>query len=131
MDLHRSAARGLEILLERLRGGALFVPPIPRLKVTEVAEVVAPGCRQEVIGIRPGEKLHEIMITPDDALHTAEYDRHFVLQPATSWWDRDRFLRETGGRAVAEDFQYSSDRNGDWLSREGLAEILKHEKIEL
>lgn len=125
--------QGVEFVLrslERMRGGEIFVPKIPSMKVTEVAEVVAPGCRQEVIGIRPGEKLHEIMITPDDALNTAEYDQHFVLQPATAWWDRDRFLRETGGRPVAEDFQYSSDRNTDWLSRDGLAEILKNEKIE-
>lgn len=126
--------QGIEFVLdglERMRGGEIFVPKIPSMKVTEVGEVVAPGCRQEVIGIRPGEKLHEIMITPDDALHTAEFDRHFVLQPAASWWDRARYLKESGGRAVAEDFQYSSDRNTEWLSREGLAEILRHEKIEL
>ena len=117
--------------LEGMRGGEIFIPKIPSMKVTEVAEVVAPGCRQEIIGIRPGDKLHEIMITPDDALNTAEFGRHFVIQPAAHWWDPKAFLKAGGARQVAEDFQYSSDRNPEWLSRPQLAEILKHEAIEL
>ena len=126
--------QGIEFVLaslEGMRGGEIFIPKIPSMKVTEVAEVVAPGCKQEIIGIRPGEKLHEIMITPDDALNTAEFERHYVIQPAAHWWDQPAFLKESGAKPVAEDFQYSSDRNADWLSRPQLAEILKHEAIEL
>ena len=126
--------QGIEFVLaglEAMRGGEIFIPKIPSMKVTEVAEVVAPGCRQEIIGIRPGEKLHEIMITPDDALNTAEFARHFVIQPAAHWWDQKAFLKTSGAKPVAEEFQYSSDRNGEWLSRPQLAEILKHEAIEL
>jgi UDP-N-acetylglucosamine 4,6-dehydratase len=125
--------QGIEFVLsslEGMRGGEIFVPKIPSMKVTDVAEVVAPGCRHEIIGIRPGEKLHEIMITPDDALNTAEFERHFVIQPAAHWWDRKAYLKLAGAKPVAEDFQYSSDRNAGWLSRPQLAEILKHEPIE-
>ena len=126
--------QGIEFVLdclERMRGGEIFVPKIPSMKVTEVAEVVAPGCRREVIGIRPGEKLHEIMVTPDDAINTVEFERHYVIQPAAHWWDQARYLKDSGARRVAEDFKYSSDGNPDWLTRAQLAEILKHEKIEL
>jgi len=126
--------QGIEFVLsglETMRGGEIFIPKIPSMKVTEVAEVVAPGCKQEVIGIRPGEKLHEIMITPDDALNTAEFERHFVIQPAAHWWDQKAYLKSAGAKPVAEDFQYSSDRNTEWLTRPQLAQILKHEAIEL
>lgn len=126
--------QGIEFVLsglETMRGGEIFIPKIPSMKVTEVAEVVAPGCKQEIIGIRPGEKLHEIMITPDDALNTAEFARHFVIQPAAHWWDQKAYLKSAGAKPVAEDFQYSSDRNAEWLTRPQLAGILEHEAIEL
>jgi UDP-N-acetylglucosamine 4,6-dehydratase len=126
--------QGVEFVLsclDQMRGGEIFVPKIPSMKVTDVAEVVAPGCRHEMIGIRPGEKLHEIMVTPDDALNTVEFERHFVIQPAADWWDQAAYVKQSSGRRVAEGFQYSSDRNPDWLQPAALAEILKHESIEL
>jgi UDP-N-acetylglucosamine 4,6-dehydratase len=126
--------QGIEFVLsglEQMRGGEIFVPKIPSMKVTDVAQVVAPGCRHEVIGIRPGEKLHEIMITPDDALNTAEFARHYVIEPSAGWWDQAKYLKDSGGARVAEGFQYSSDRNPEWLQPAQLAEILKHEPIEL
>jgi UDP-N-acetylglucosamine 4,6-dehydratase/5-epimerase len=117
--------------LARMRGGEIFVPKIPSMKVTDVAQVVAPECRTEVIGIRPGEKLHEIMITPDDAINTAEGETHYTIQPAADWWDRKRYMKDTGTRAVPETFQYSSDTNTTWMTHQQLAEILKREPIEL
>jgi len=117
--------------LERMQGGEVFVPKIPSMKVTDVAGVVAPECRTEIIGIRPGEKLHEVLVTQDDARHTAEFDRYYTIQPAAHWWDKKRYLRESGGRAVAENFQYSSDTNPDWMTPEQFVEVLKHESIEL
>jgi len=117
--------------LERMQGGEVFVPKIPSMKVTDVARVVAPECRTEIIGIRPGEKLHEVLVTQDDARHTAEFDRYYTIQPAAHWWDKKRYLRESGGRAVAENFQYSSDTNPDWMTPEQFVEVLKHESIEL
>ena len=126
--------QGVQFVLDslaRMRGGEIFVPKIPSMKVTDVAQVVAPECRTEVIGIRPGEKLHEIMITQDDAINTAEAETHYTIQPAAEWWDRKRYMKESGIRAVPETFQYSSDANTTWMTHLQLAEILKREPIEL
>jgi UDP-N-acetylglucosamine 4,6-dehydratase len=126
--------RGVEFVLqslERMRGGEIFVPKIPSMTVTDVAKVVAPECKTEVIGIRPGEKLHEIMITPDDAGLTLEFGDHYVIQPADKWWDAKRYVAESGGKPLPEGFQYSSDKNSEWLNPQGLADLLRQELIEL
>lgn len=117
--------------LGRMRGGELFVPKIPSMKVVDVARVVAPECRTEVIGIRPGEKLHEVMVTADDAWNAVEMDDHYVIQPAAAWWNAKAFEAESGGRKVPEEFVYSSDRNGWWLQPEELRQLLDREAIEL
>jgi UDP-N-acetylglucosamine 4,6-dehydratase len=117
--------------IERMHGGEIFVPKIPSMKVTDVAKVVAPECKTKIIGIRPGEKLHEVMITQDDALYTAEFADHYAIQPAAHWWNRTKYLKDTGGEAVTEEFKYSSDMNPDWMTCDRLAEILKHEPIEI
>jgi len=117
--------------LERMRGGEVFVPKIPSMKVVDVAKVVAPECKTQIIGIRPGEKLHEIMITPDDSYYTVEFPDHYVIQPAGPWWDTRQYVSSAGGKAVAEGFQYSSDRNKEWMTPAQLAELLRHEPIEL
>lgn len=117
--------------LERMHGGEIFVPKIPSMNIMDVAKVVAPECKTKIIGIRPGEKLHEIMITQDDSYNTAEFNDHYVIQPATAWWDKQAYMKETGAKSVAEDFQYSSDRNSVWMTREQLTELLKKEAIEL
>jgi UDP-N-acetylglucosamine 4,6-dehydratase len=116
--------------LGRMRGGEVFIPKIPSMKVIDVARVVAPECKTEVIGIRPGEKLHEVMVTADDAWNALEMDDHYVIQPAAAWWNAKAFEAETGGRKVAEDFVYSSDRNSWWLKPEELRLLLESEPIE-
>ena len=117
--------------LERMHGGEIFVPKIPSMKVADVGKVVAPECRTEIIGIRPGEKLHEIMITADDAYQTLEYADHYVIEPQGGiWWHSEEYVAETGGRRVTADFQYSSDTNPDWMTAEQLRSILEHEPIE-
>lgn len=117
--------------LDRMRGGEVFVPKIPSMNIMDVAKVVAPECRTEVIGIRPGEKLHEIMITPDDAWNTAEFDDRYVIQPATDWWDRAAYLAASGGKPVGEGFAYSSDRNPVWLQPAELRALLDSEPVEM
>lgn len=117
--------------LERMHGGEVFVPKIPSMNIMDVANVVAPECRTEIIGIRPGEKLHEIMITPDDAWNTVEFDDHYVIQPAADWWDRAGYLAATGGKPVAEGFAYSSDRNPVWMQPAELRALLDSEPVEL
>ena len=117
--------------LERMQGGEIFVPKIPSMNIMDVAKVVAPECRTEIIGIRPGEKLHEIMITQDDAINTVEFDSHYVIQPATSWWNREAYIASTKGRTVPEEFHFSSDNNSWWMTQDELADLLKRESIEL
>ncbi len=117
--------------LERMRGGEVFVPKIPSMNIMDVAAVVAPECKTEIIGIRPGEKLHEIMITHDDAINTAEFDDHYVIQPSAYWWDREAYKEETGCNPVPETFHYSSDNNTVWMKRLELEQLLQQEQIEL
>ncbi|TLM78055.1 MAG: UDP-N-acetylglucosamine 4,6-dehydratase (inverting) [Actinobacteria bacterium] len=108
--------------IEDMSGGELYVPKIPSMRVTDLAEAVAPGCRREVVGIRPGEKLHETLISEDDARHTIEYDRHYVIEPEFHWWTAT--MRTEGGRPADDGFAYTSDANTEWLSVEQMREML-------
>lgn len=105
--------------LERMQGGEIFVPKIPSMKVTDLAKAIAPECKIEIIGIRPGEKLHEAMIMEDDARHTVEFDTYYVIQPEQNWWPQGKF---DNGKALPEGFAYTSDNNTDWLN---IAELNK------
>lgn len=96
-------------------GGEIYVKKIPSMKVTDVARACVPSAMHEVVGIRPGEKLHEQMIGPEDAQHTYEYAEHYKILPAIHNWSLDP-ERINGGRLVAPDFTYSSDNNTDWMS---------------
>lgn len=102
-------------------GGEIYVKKIPSMKVTDIARVVAPNARHKIVGIRPGEKLHEQMIGVEDAPYTYEYGDHFKILPAINKWSDDP-ARIKDGRKVAENFSYSSDGNPDWMSENALAE---------
>ena len=107
-------------------GGEIYVKKIPSMKVTDIAKAVAPEARQEIVGIRPGEKLHEQMIGEEDALHTYEYPEHFKILPAIHRWSDDP-VRINGGVKVAPDFTYSSSNNPDWMNVDALKDwILAH-----
>ena len=108
----------------RMRGGEIFVPKIPSVKVTDLARVVAPDCEQKVIGIRPGEKLHEVMVSEDDARNSLEYDDHYVIQPSHPFWDSDRFKQDRGGKPCEDGFSYCSDSNPDWLSDDQIGGLI-------
>jgi UDP-N-acetylglucosamine 4,6-dehydratase (inverting) len=99
-------------------GGEIYVKKIPSMKVTDIARAVAPSAEQYVIGIRPGEKLHEQMIGAEDSLRTFEYASHYKIFPAAHGWDRK--IDAKGGSPVPEGFVYASDRNPDWMSVETL-----------
>jgi UDP-N-acetylglucosamine 4,6-dehydratase/5-epimerase len=127
--------QGVQFVLkgfERMKGGELFVPKIPSIRITEVARVMAPNLPYKVVGIRPGEKVHEVMCPLDDAHLTLEFADHFVIQPAISF-DLDFQKNSCGekGSPVAEDFQYSSDRNDHWLEGEKLAAMIRSTEIEM
>jgi UDP-N-acetylglucosamine 4,6-dehydratase len=110
----------------RMRGGEIFVPKLPSVRIVDLAEAVAPGCRIDEVGIRPGEKLHELMITAEDARKAVEYDDHYVIHPAFPWWS-DQLAWEHGGRPVPEGFVYASDTNDWWLGVEEVRGLLEGE----
>jgi len=109
--------------LERMHGGELFVPKIPSMKITDLAEAIAPECEIEVVGIRPGEKLHEAMITEDDARRTLEYDTYYVIQPEFPWWT-EKYAE--GGKRIHDTFSYTSDKNTEWLTVEQLRNLVEN-----
>jgi UDP-N-acetylglucosamine 4,6-dehydratase/5-epimerase len=111
--------------LERMHGGEIFVPKIPSMKVIDLAEAVAPGCDIEEVGIRPGEKLHEAMITEDDARRTLEFDSYYVIQPEFPWW-KDEFT--SGGKPLEDGFRYSSELNDEWLSVDQLVDLIEEKE---
>ncbi len=100
---------------EDMVGGEIYVKKIPSMKVTDVANACVPGAKHEIVGIRPGEKLHEQMIGPEDAPHTYEYSTHYKVLPAIHKWSQDP-ARVKDGRLVAPDFTYCSDNNAEWMS---------------
>ncbi len=109
--------------LAMMRGGEIFVPKIPSTKITDIARVLAPDVPTEVVGIRPGEKLHEVMITEDDARTTRALADRYVIEPALDFWDGQRDT-DPAAQAVPEGFRYASDTNDEWLDDESLRTIL-------
>lgn len=107
--------------LERMQGGELFVPKIPSMNIIDLAKAIGPDCDIEIVGIRPGEKLHETMITVDDARHTLEFDDYYVIQPEFNWWHANI----VGGKPVEDGFYYNSASNKKWLTIEELRYIVE------
>lgn len=107
--------------LQRMKGGEIFIPKIPSMKVTDLAKVIAPECKIEFIGIRPGEKLHEAMITEDDARHTLEFEDYYIIQPEFNWWDKANISE---GKPLPEGFSYTSDKNEHWLTKDELKRFI-------
>jgi UDP-N-acetylglucosamine 4,6-dehydratase (inverting) len=112
---------------EDMVGGEIYVKKIPSMKVTDVALAVSPEARQEIVGIRPGEKLHEQMIGPEDALYTYQYQDHYKILPAIHQWCDDP-NRIKDGQPVPSDFIYSSDSNPEWMSIEQLRQWVEQNK---
>ncbi len=106
--------------LSMMHGGEIFIPKIASMRITDLATAICSCCKQETVGIRPGEKLHELLITRDDAKHTLEFDTFYVIQPAVHLWNYGHHKNYDGelGRPVAPDFEYASDANDRWLSAE-------------
>ncbi len=107
--------------IESAQGGEIIVPKIPSYRITDVATAIGPSCQQKVTGIRPGEKLHEEMITNSDSHTTLEFDRHFLVLPS----DGSRRIGTVQGKAVEPGFSYQSNRNGEYLSVEEIRDLIK------
>lgn len=121
---------GVEMVLyaiENAWGGELFVPKIPSYKIMTVAEAVAPDCKTECVGIRPGEKLHEEMITETDSLNTFDCGKYYVIAPTVPSWDLEKWCQTFGAHKVPVGFRYNSGSNSDWLNVSQLRELItKH-----
>jgi UDP-N-acetylglucosamine 4,6-dehydratase len=111
--------------LTMMRGGEIFVPKIPSMAMPDLVKAMSPTAAMKVIGIRPGEKLHEIMISADDARSTVEFEDRYAIEPNFAEFGREPYAASDGAQRVAEDFSYSSDNNQDWLSPEGLLAMLE------
>jgi UDP-N-acetylglucosamine 4,6-dehydratase len=111
--------------LETMRGGEIFVPKIPSVKITELAKAMAPSIAQKIVGIRAGEKLHEVMITEDDARSTLELADRFVIEPVFQWWSRQSYIADFDARPTEDGFRYASDTNSDFLEGEALRRMLE------
>ncbi len=119
---------GVELVLhalENMWGGEIYVPKIPSYRITDVAEAVAPECRTEIVGIRPGEKLHEEMITETDAIMTVEMADKFVILPSIPLWDVDEFCAAFSASRCAPGFRYNSGSNTEWLGVEELRDLIR------
>ncbi|MDD5511009.1 MAG: UDP-N-acetylglucosamine 4,6-dehydratase (inverting) [Dehalococcoidales bacterium] len=108
--------------LDRMSGGEIFVPKIPSMRVTDIADAIAPGVEREIVGIRPGEKLNEILLTEEEARHAKEFDDYFVIEPEHSFWKKDNLK---GAKLLPEGFTYTSDSNSWWLTKDELKGMLK------
>ena len=109
--------------LQDMKGGELWVPKIPSMRITDLARVIAPECQTPVVGIRPGEKLHEVMIPVDDGRQTIEFRDHFIIKPAFPWWG-EHWHMEKGGRPCPDGFYFGSDNNTEWLADAELARMI-------
>lgn len=122
-----SLEQGVELVIKALKeskGGETFISKIPSFKITDLAQAILPGCKMPEVGIREGEKLHEIMVTQEDSLSTYEYENHFITYPHMEWWNPNKI--QPGGKQIEQGFEYSSETNTQWLSVEDLQERLKY-----
>ncbi len=116
--------QGVELVIKALsdaRGGETFISKIPSFRITDLAQAMLPGCKMPEVGIREGEKLHEVMVTREDSATTYEYEKHYIIYPHFEWWNKDVL---EGGKRVEQGFEYNSGTNTEWLSVEQLKDIL-------
>ncbi|HEC43941.1 MAG TPA: UDP-N-acetylglucosamine 4,6-dehydratase (inverting) [Bacteroides sp.] len=113
----------VEFTIQQAMGGEILVPKIPSYTIETVAEAIAPNCKTEEIGIRPGEKLHEEMITLSDAVHTIEFEKYFAILPSDA--DKTKYMKHYKGKEVNPGFHYSSDNNDRWITVEEMRDLIK------
>jgi len=106
----------------RMKGGEVFIPKIPSMKITELADAIAPNAERRITGIRPGEKISEILITEEEARHTREFSDYFVIEPEHPFWNKDNLA---GSKSLPEGFTYTSDNNNSWLTKDALKTIIE------
>lgn len=126
--------QGVEFVLKSLewmQGGEIFIPKIPSMRLLDLAKAIGPECEIKVVGVRPGEKLHEVMITEDDSLRAWEFPTYYVILPAQRNSQLESHPQKTGGVLCPEGFRYSSDANERWLTKDELLDLLHREKASI
>jgi UDP-N-acetylglucosamine 4,6-dehydratase/5-epimerase len=108
--------------IEQMHGGEVFVPKVPSMNIMDLVKAVAPGCATKEIGIRPGEKVHEVLVSEDEARHTLELEDMYVIEPDHPWWQVENW---EGAKPLPDGFRYTSDTNSHWLSVEDLRILVK------
>jgi len=124
--------QGVDFVLssfDMMRGGEVFVPKIPSMKITDLASAMAPDMPQKIIGIRPGEKLHEVMVTVDDGRNTLSLPDRYVIEPQFAFWDHKAYVGN-GAEPVGDDFYYASNNNPKWLDKDGVLALLEESEIQ-
>ncbi len=111
--------------LERAWGGEIFVPKLPSYKITTMAEAIGPNCKKEIVGVRPGEKIHEEMITETDSINTVAFKEYYTITPAKPVWDLEEYKKVNQGKSVDLGFKYSSGENHDWLTVDQLRNLIR------
>ena len=108
--------------IERMKGGEIFVPKIPSMKIIDLAQAIAPQSKIKITGIRPGEKIDEVLLTGEEARHAKEFDKYFVVEPEYAFWNKNNFK---DGKSLSSDFTYSSGDNDQWLTKQELMKMLE------
>jgi len=119
---------GVEMVMHALEnawGGELFVPKIPSYKLMDVAEAIGPECEKPIVGIRPGEKVHEEMITPSDSFNTFDLGKYYAILPNSPMWNLEDFIKNFDAKKVKEGFSYNSGTNSEWETLQSLRELIK------
>lgn len=116
------AAHFVLFCFSKMVGGEIFVPKIPSMKIVDLAEAIAPGCQKEIVGIRPGEKIHETLISPDDAHNTIELEQFYIVQPNRTYTNPN--IEKNSHKTCESGFAYSSDNNKEWIKADTLREVI-------
>jgi UDP-N-acetylglucosamine 4,6-dehydratase (inverting) len=119
---------GVEMVMHALHnawGGEIFIPKIPSYRITDVAKAIGPECEQVTTGIRPGEKVHEEMITPSDSFYTYDLGKYYTILPATHNWDIQEFIKKFSAKLVPQGFAYNSGNNEDWETVDSLRNLIR------
>lgn len=121
-------SEGVDIVLHALEnawGGELFVPKIPSYKITDVADAIGPNCKKEIVGIRPGEKIHEEMITASDSYNSYDIGKYFVILPTVPRFSLNEYIKENKAKKLKEGFSYTSNKNDQWIKTEEIRNLIK------
>jgi len=108
--------------IERMHGGEIFIPIIPSMKISDLAEAIVPNAKREIVGIRPGEKLHEVLLGEEEAKHAKGFADYYLIEPEHRFWSR---VKIKGGKPLPDGFRYTSDNNTRWLTADELKKMIK------